>query len=235
MLDAGDGHHALRIVDRYPDPIDLLVTDVVLPGSLDGFTLGSEVVWRHPEINVLYMSGHFDHLQPVRQGLREAGRFYLRKPFRREEFRRIVETALDTPIRGADAFAAILSHPEIPAHAITDQPPEGAPARSLRYRVRLPVRYRLTGVSDWEVGVTVDISRTGVLFEVRHPNAPVPAKGPKPAVDLRLELPSRGGSNTEIVCRGQLARSTLPDAEAAPTALAVAVSAYHTDIRQEPA
>ena len=233
VLEAGDADEALRIVDRYEDPIDLLITDVVIPGRYDGFTLASETVGRHPDIRVLYMSGHFGDRQPVRQGLREAGRSFLKKPFSRDEFRLAVDAALRSPVQGADAFAAILSHPLVPAQAITDRPPKGRLSRSLRYRVRIPVRYRVAGVSDWEVGLTQDISRTGLLFETRHPNPFVPTASERPSVEIRLELPSRGRHSTEVVCRGHLARTTMPDAEEMPTRLAVAVTAYHTDIRSQ--
>ena len=233
VLEAGDAGEALRIVERYEDPVDLLITDIVMPGHYDGFSLAAEVVGRHPDIHVLYMSGHFGDSQPVRQGLREAGRSFLKKPFGREEFQRALNAALRSPLQGADAFAAILSHPLVPAQAITDRPPKGRPARSLRYRVRIPVRYRVAGTSEWEVGMTEDISRTGVLFEPRHPDLVVPAAGERPRVEIRLELPSRGRHSTEVVCRGHLARTTMPDADDMPTRLAVAVTAYHTDIRPE--
>jgi DNA-binding NarL/FixJ family response regulator len=233
VLESGDAEEALRIIDRYEEPVDLLVTDIVIPGRYAGFALAAEVVGRHPDIHVLYMSGHFGDRQPVRQGLREAGRSFLKKPFGRDEFRRVVDAALRSPVHGADAFAAILSHPLVSAQAIADRPPKRRPARSLRYRVRIPVRYRVAGVSEWEVGLTEDISRTGVLVETRHPNLVVPTAGERRAVEVRLELPSRGRQSTEVVCRRYLARATMPDADERPTRLAVAVTAYHTAIRAD--
>ena len=139
VLDAANADEALRLVERYSDQeaIDLLVTDVVMPGGTDGFVLAAEVARIRPSIKVLYMSGHFEDRQAVRQGLREAGRYFIRKPFSRDDFLRTITSALETPVQASDAFAVILGHPGIEARAITDTRPPDGPERSLRYRVRL--------------------------------------------------------------------------------------------------
>ncbi len=130
-------------------------------------------------IKVLYMSGHFEARQAVRQGLREAGRFFIRKPFSRDDFLRTVTNSLETPVRVAsDAFALILGHPGIEALAINDMRPQDSPERRLRYRVRLPIRYRFIGAA------TRDISRSGVFFDVSSPidvDSPMDAR---PAVEV---------------------------------------------------
>ena len=91
-LVASDGDDALCIVESYPDDIDLLVTDVMMAG-MDGFTLAAQVAAERPNIKILYMSGHFTDNDRVRQALREAGRFFLAKPFGRREFVDMVEMA----------------------------------------------------------------------------------------------------------------------------------------------
>jgi len=53
---ASSGLAALAIVDR-KEPLDLLLTDVVMPG-LHGFNLARMVLLRRPDIRILYMSGY---------------------------------------------------------------------------------------------------------------------------------------------------------------------------------
>ena len=110
-LVASDGVDALRIVESYPEDIDLLVTDVMMAG-IDGFTLAAQVAAQvaaeRPNIKILYMSGRFTNSDRVRQALREAGRFFLAKPFGRSEFVDMVEMALRRSVDPSDAFAVIL-------------------------------------------------------------------------------------------------------------------------------
>ena len=51
-LVASDGDDALRIVESYPDDIDLLVTDVMM-SEMDGFTLAAQVAAERPNIKIL--------------------------------------------------------------------------------------------------------------------------------------------------------------------------------------
>ena len=51
-LVASDGADALRIVESYPDDIDLLVTDVTM-AEMDGFTLAAQVAAERPNIKIL--------------------------------------------------------------------------------------------------------------------------------------------------------------------------------------
>ena len=234
VLDAANADEALRLVERYSnqEAIDLLVTDVVMPGGTDGFVLAAEVARMRPGIRVLYMSGHFEDRQAVRQGLREAGRYFIRKPFSRDDFLRTITSALETQVQTAsDAFAVILGHPGIEAKAITDMRPPDGPERSLRYRVRLPIRFRFIGASVWEGGVTRDISRSGLFFDASSPIEVTSSQDARPAVEVRLELPESKHGSVQVTGRGHLARTALCDAFAMPTAMAVSVATYHTDVR----
>src|SRR6185436_5653653 len=59
VLQAGDGAHALAMLEGYRDPVHLLITDVVLP-KMGGRELAERVLARRPDIHVLYMSGYSD-------------------------------------------------------------------------------------------------------------------------------------------------------------------------------
>lgn len=79
VLKAENAEEGLRIAAAYPTPIDLLLTDVIMPG-MNGRELFQQVSTIRPEIKVLYMSGYTDSMI-VRDGVLEEGTNYLQKPF----------------------------------------------------------------------------------------------------------------------------------------------------------
>ena len=79
VLSAEEGARALEIVEDQGEEIDLLLTDIMMPG-MNGVELGLEVARRKPGIKVFYMSGYADQ-ELVRQGLLEPGTTFLQKPF----------------------------------------------------------------------------------------------------------------------------------------------------------
>ena len=105
LLKACNGHEALSLAEDHRGPIDLLITDVVMP-RMTGFTLAEELVESHPETRVLFVSGYADQSMTVRVGLTEAGQAILPKPFKADELRQSVRRVLDgDPVRDADATA----------------------------------------------------------------------------------------------------------------------------------
>jgi PAS domain S-box-containing protein len=79
VLAAGDAEECLAELEAEPTPIDLLLTDVVLPG-MDGRQLYQEVVKRQQACRVLFMSGYSDEVVTHR-GVLEEGIAFLQKPF----------------------------------------------------------------------------------------------------------------------------------------------------------
>lgn len=57
VLRAATAREALRVLDTDTD-IDLLFTDIVLPGPTDGFDLAESAKVRRPQLRVIYMSGY---------------------------------------------------------------------------------------------------------------------------------------------------------------------------------
>jgi CheY-like chemotaxis protein len=95
VLDAGDGDEALRLIDSMQDRrIDLLITDVVMPG-MSGGVLAERVAKRRPETLVLYVSGYTDD-DIVRHGVSERGLAFLQKPFSPATFLRRTREVLDS-------------------------------------------------------------------------------------------------------------------------------------------
>jgi YesN/AraC family two-component response regulator len=70
---------ALVLCEQHPGPIDLLLTDVVMP-QLSGVDLAARIARTRPETKVLYMSGYTDD-SIVRHGVLESEMAFLQKPF----------------------------------------------------------------------------------------------------------------------------------------------------------
>jgi PAS domain S-box-containing protein len=79
VLEAGGGREALQICHDRHEPIDLLVTDVVMP-HMSGRQLAEQLSKLHPEMKVLYLSGYTGDAV-VQHGILEAEDPFLQKPF----------------------------------------------------------------------------------------------------------------------------------------------------------
>lgn len=96
VLEAGSGPEALAILARNRD-VDLLFTDMVMPGGLSGAQLAAEVHRIHPKMRVLFTSGYAEP-DVIRQAEAESGN-WIRKPYTASELasklRRVLEARLD--------------------------------------------------------------------------------------------------------------------------------------------
>ncbi len=88
-----DGEGALRRLRQQPG-FDLLLTDVVLPGSLSGRDVAARARLIAPEMKVLYMSGYTENAI-VHHGRLDPGVQLLSKPFRRSDLARKLRETLD--------------------------------------------------------------------------------------------------------------------------------------------
>ncbi|HUL05087.1 MAG TPA: CHASE3 domain-containing protein [Candidatus Acidoferrum sp.] len=93
VLEAADGPQARAQLES-DTPIDLLLTDVVMPGSLTGRELAASARRRRPNLKTLYTSGYTEN-SIVHQGKLDPGVHFLSKPFRRQELARKVRDVLD--------------------------------------------------------------------------------------------------------------------------------------------
>jgi signal transduction histidine kinase len=89
---AGNAAEALAIIDR-PERIDLLFTDVIIPGGLNGRQLATEALKRRPGLKVLYTSGYTENAI-VHHGRLDAGVLLLPKPYLSSDLARMLRTAL---------------------------------------------------------------------------------------------------------------------------------------------
>lgn len=79
MLSAGSAEEALSIVESYPGNIDLLLTDVLLPG-ISGPELAGKLLASHLNLIVMYMSGYTDH-NLEEYGISSSNSILFQKPF----------------------------------------------------------------------------------------------------------------------------------------------------------
>jgi CheY-like chemotaxis protein len=87
---AADGEAALMLLAA--DPPDLLITDLVMPGSVDGFELARRAIAHRPDLKVLYVSGYPERIRQ-NEGLVARGEL-LKKPFRLAALQQAVERQL---------------------------------------------------------------------------------------------------------------------------------------------
>ncbi len=93
VLQAGDGPSALELLRRHPSPVELLVTDVVMPG-MSGPEVAQAVTAMRPGTQVLYTSGYTDSAIG-HHGVLEPGIAFLQKPFSADDLSRKVRLLLD--------------------------------------------------------------------------------------------------------------------------------------------
>jgi PAS domain S-box-containing protein len=193
ILEAEDGAAALQIVDGYKGTIDLLLTDVIMPG-MNGRELAAHVVKLLPEVRVLYMSGYTENAVGL-DGTLDAGINLLQKPFSLPALKDRVRELLDSePIPLEVAMSSRGSS------TLEKKVP---PFRARRFNLHLPLRYRPLGEKSWRPGTTENISRSGLLFQAQElllPNA---------LLEISLVLPPEiaGLAATEVLCRGEVVRS----------------------------
>ena len=93
VLEASNGGEALLVCEQHEGPIDLIVTDVVMPG-MSGPKLVERLQQVRKDFKVLYMSGYTDE-SVIYHGVREGETNFIQKPFTLEMFGRRVREVLD--------------------------------------------------------------------------------------------------------------------------------------------
>jgi len=216
ILEAEDGGAALQIASGHRGVIDLLLTDVVMPG-MNGRELAIHISGQRPEIRVLYMSGYTENAIG-HNGLLDAGINLLQKPFSLPALKDRVREVLDSEPLPQEANMAMRST-DVSARAGQKIPP----FRARRFNLHLPLRYRLLGEQRWLQGETENISRSGLLFRAEEPLQP------NSKLEISLVLPAEiaGLAATEVICRGEVVRSIEGNQVGVNPALAAKILQYH--------
>ncbi len=95
VLPAAGGREAIEIAEQQHASIDLLLTDIVMPG-MNGRELADTLVAEHPTLKVVFTSGYPSDVT-VRHGLSDASVAFIEKPYPPEDLARIVRRVLDSP------------------------------------------------------------------------------------------------------------------------------------------
>jgi PAS domain S-box-containing protein len=93
-LEAANAPQALAIIDGNP-AIDLLFTDVIMPGPMNGRQLADEALRRRPGLKTLFTSGYTENAI-MHHGRLDPGVHLLAKPYRKPELARMIRLALIT-------------------------------------------------------------------------------------------------------------------------------------------
>jgi PAS domain S-box-containing protein len=93
-LEASNGTEALEVIDN-TGTIDLLFTDVIMPGPMNGRQLVNEALKRRPTLKTLFTSGYTENAI-VHHGRLDSGVLLLAKPYRKFDLARMIRMALDS-------------------------------------------------------------------------------------------------------------------------------------------
>ena len=93
IVEAGDGFQALAVLQEQPG-IDLMFTDVVMPGGMNGFDLAQAALSLRPDLKVVHTSGYPKGAMVHQEEPRFKQGYIIMKPYRRDELRQIIEHAL---------------------------------------------------------------------------------------------------------------------------------------------
>jgi len=112
VLAAKSPHEALLISSQYKAPIDVLITDVVMPG-IRGTELSVQILRHHPGIKTIFMSGYIDDAM-VRHEITMESATYLQKPFSLHSLAQKIREVIEQP--GPDRRPGV-SDVEVPGAA----------------------------------------------------------------------------------------------------------------------
>ncbi len=104
VLEAKNGTEALDISQHHSGTINVLMTDVVMPG-ISGRVLADQLVQLRPDIKVIFCSGYTGQTVGA-HGILEPGSFFLQKPFTRDALAHKLREALDSTKTIATASGA---------------------------------------------------------------------------------------------------------------------------------
>jgi CheY-like chemotaxis protein len=188
-----------------------------MPG-MNGRELAQRISEIRPNVKVLYMSGYTENVIG-QDGTLDAGVRLLQKPFNLRDLKSKVREVLDATPTPPEVVMSMQSAEPQPAARARHVPP----TRAQRFQLHLPLRYRRLGETQWHVGTTENISRSGMLFhtdDVLQPNS---------QLEINLVLPAEiaGLTGTEVVCRGEVVRTIERKGESVSPALAARILQYH--------
>jgi len=214
VFEAADPSAALQIANAHRGPIQLLLTDVIMPG-MNGRELARLVCSARPETQVLYMSGYTENAIG-HNNILDADVTLLQKPFTLPMLKAKVREMIDQTLSPEAAMSVRTASPAQARGRLS-------PFRAQRFNLHLPLKYRQLGENEWLAGTTENISRSGLLFRAEE------MMSPHAQVEINLVLPVEiaGLAPAEVICRGEVVRTVEAETPAMSPALAAKILQYH--------
>ena len=94
VVEAASGDAALAAYERSAAPFDILLTDVVMPGNLQGPALAKELKFRQRGLGIVFMSGYANEAAVNGNGLRDDD-LYLMKPVQRRDLLQVIDRLIE--------------------------------------------------------------------------------------------------------------------------------------------
>jgi len=94
VVEADSGNEALSVWEDHGSPIDLLLTDMIMPDGMTCWDLAKQLLTRNPDLKVIYTSGYSAQSEGPPSELRQAPTF-LQKPYHPQKLARAVRECLD--------------------------------------------------------------------------------------------------------------------------------------------
>ncbi len=98
VLEAASGDEAEGVWQQHHDQIRLLLTDLVMPGQINGLQLAHRLLQQDPKLKVIYVSGYSTEIAGE-NFLQNAGVNFLAKPFQLQKLAQIIRDNLDKPAK----------------------------------------------------------------------------------------------------------------------------------------
>jgi two-component system, cell cycle sensor histidine kinase and response regulator CckA len=94
VVEASNGKEALRVWDQEKNSIDLLLTDIVMPGGISGRELGTRLREQNPDLRIIYTSGYSAEIAGQELTL-QIGQNFIQKPVRPNQLLEALRRSLD--------------------------------------------------------------------------------------------------------------------------------------------
>ncbi len=115
ILIASSGAEALRVWEEQAGRIDLLLTDMIMPGGLTGTDLAAELTKRKPGLPVIFSSGYSSEL--VGKDFGPGDNLFLSKPYQPQQVARMIRAVLDSAPKNRRRFAPFQTNDRHPLAA----------------------------------------------------------------------------------------------------------------------
>ena len=93
-MEASSGAEAFQVWEQHPGAINLVLTDVVMPGGMSGRELAMRLMAREPRLRIIFTSGYSVE-ESNTDFLRKGGAAFLQKPYTRTDLASAVRRCLD--------------------------------------------------------------------------------------------------------------------------------------------